>query len=176
MPNAKNKEQLKELKTKVAKAKSMVFTDYKGLTSNQANLLRRKLAESGADLEIAKNTLLKISLKEAGLDLKDVEKTFEQETAVIFGYEDALSPIKKLYEFLKTSPLPKVKLGFVEGMFQSAENVEMLSKLPSREELIAKVLAGFNSPISGFVNVLSGTKRNFVYALSAVAKKKESAN
>lgn len=172
MPNQANKEKVTLLTEKLSKAKSIIFTDYKGLTSSQADALRKKLAETGAEVEVAKNTLLKISLKEAGHDITEVEKTFEGSTATILAYDDAFAPVKKLYEFIKGATLPTVKLGFFEGKFYKAAEVDALSKLPSKTELIARVLGGLNSPISGFVNVLSGTKRNFVYALSEVAKKK----
>lgn len=174
MPNQKNQDLLTELKLKVSKAKSIVFADYKGLKSNQANELRKKLAESNAEVEVAKNTLMMLALKEAGHDVSAQQENFKGATAAIISYDDAVSPLKKLYEFIKTATVPVVKLGLLDGKFYSASEVETLSKLPSREQLLAQVLSGFNSPISGFVNVLSGTKRNFVYALNAVAEKKSS--
>lgn len=176
MPNTKNIQLVKSLTEKLSKAKSVVFTDYKGLTSNLSTELRKKLAEENSEIEIAKNTILKISMKEAGHEIKDYDKTFEGQTAAIISYTDAFAPLKKLYEFIKTATLPTVKLGLFDGKFYSSDEVAQLSKLPSKNELIAKVLAGFNSPISGFVNVLSGTKKNFVYVLSAVAKSKGGVN
>src|SRR3989344_2030476 len=172
MPNQKNKEQVFALKDKISKAKSIVFTDYKGLNSNQANELRRKLSEEGSEIEIAKNTLLKIALKVSGYEIKEVEKTFEGSTAAILSYSDPISPLKKLFEFIKTAGLPKVKLGIFDGGFLPESDVETLSKLPSKEVLVSKLLSTFNSPIFGFVNVLSGTKRKFVYALNEITKKK----
>jgi len=172
MPNNKNVESLVQLKEKLARAKSVVFADYKGVTANQSADLRKKLSDSNSEVEIAKNTLLKIALKESGNDLTEVDKTFEGSTALILGYEDPVSPIKTLFGFIKEFSMPKVKLGLLDGKFYSSQEMETLSKLPSKIELIAKVLGSLNAPISGFVNVLSGTKRNFVYALSEISKKK----
>ncbi len=172
MPNKQNVQSVKDLTEKLKGASSIVFMDYKGMTSNQTNDLRKKLAETDAELEVARNTLLKISLKESGLDISQVEKSFEGATAAIISRADAISPIKKLFEFIKTATLPVVKLGFLDGRFYNSAEVETLSKLPSKQQLIAQILSGFNSPISGFVNVLSGTKRNFVYALGEISKKK----
>ncbi|MBI4091339.1 50S ribosomal protein L10 [candidate division WWE3 bacterium] len=165
MPNKKNLEKVEKLKEKIKNAKSVVFAEYKGLTANQANELRKKLGDD-SELEIAKNTLLKVSLKDLGHDISEVEKSFEGTTAALFAYSDPINPIKKLFEFIKTAALPIVKLGLMEGRFLTGAEVETLSKLPSREQLIARVLSGLNSPLTGFVNALTVTKRNFVNVLS----------
>ncbi len=172
MPNQKNINAVKALTDKIKSAKSLIFADYKGLDANQANELRKQLSETGSELEIAKNTLIKISLKEAGTNISDHEKTFEGPTALILSKEDAISTIKKLCEFVKKSTLPKVKLSILDGKFFSGPEIETISKLPSREELIAQIVGRMKSPIYGIVNVLSGTKRNLVYVLSEVAKSK----
>ncbi len=173
MPNKKNIKDVSMLKEKVAKAKSFYFVDYKGLKSVDADNLRAKLSEEGAEVEVAKNTLMEVAMREHGIDTTVAKENLKGSMMTIFAYNDAVSPLKKLYEFAKTVNIPTMKLGFVDGRFYSATEVETLSKLPSRNELIARVLAGFNTPISGFVNVLSGTKKNLVYALKAVADKKQ---
>lgn len=172
MPNNQNLELVKQLREKVAKSKSIFFADYMGLNANDVNTLRQKIDEAGAEAVIAKNTLVKVALEEEGVDTKDMEAALKGPTAAIFSYEDAINPIKAIFEFAKKSELPRVKGGYVEGMFLDSKGAEELSKMPSKQELIARLLAGFNAPISGFVNALSGTNAKFVYALSAIAKKK----
>lgn len=175
MPNQKNKDTLDTIKEKVAKAKSVIFAEYHGLSSNQVNELRSKIKESGAELSVAKNTLLKIALKEnfsekAGVE--NVEKELKGPVATIFAYEDAIAPIKVLTQFAKTLELPRIKGGIIDGEFASAEKIGILSNLPSREELLAKLVGVLKSPLFGFVNVLGGNQRKLVYALSAIAEKK----
>ena len=172
MPNERNLKLVEALAEKLEKAKSIVFADFKGLKANDANNLRAKLSDNQAEVEIAKNTLIKIAMKKKGIDLANVEKNFEGQTVTILSYGDPIAALKSLFDFIKSVSLPKVKLGFFDGRFLASSDVEKLSKLPSRLELISQVLSGFNSPITGFVNVLSGTKRNFVYVLNAIKEKK----
>ena len=113
---------------------------------------------------------------------KETEKegllpTFEGATAMAFSKEDAVAPAKVLADFAKEEKLEalQVKAGLVEGSVIDAAGVKALADLPPREVLVAQVLAGMQSPIVGFVNVLQGTIRNLVYALEAVRKQKETA-
>lgn len=173
MPNQTNKDIVKDLKEKVAKAKSITFTDYIGLSSNNVNDLRRKLEDGNSEMIVAKNTLIKNALKEEGV--KDVDKLdshLKGPTAVIFSYNDAVAPLKNIYEFIKTFELPKVKVGLFDGVITSSDQVEAISKLPSKEVLIAKLLGTLKSPLNGTVQVFSGVQRKFVYAVKAIADKK----
>jgi len=181
MPNQKNIEALNTVKEKLSKAKSVIFAEYHGLTSNQVNQLRSKIKQSGAEMSVSKNTLLKVALDErlspeAGEQLKEQLKG---PIATVFSYEDAISPIKILAQFAQNLitqgrevGLPKIKAGIIDGQFTTAEKIGILANLPSREELIARLVGTMKSPLTGLVNVLNGNQRKLVYALSAVAKKK----
>ena len=173
MPNNKNLQAVQELREKVKKAKSIVVTDYKGLSANEVNDLRQKVRDSGAEISVAKNSLLEIALKEEGYNTQEIAQDLKGPSATVFSYEDAINPIKALFEFAKKSELPKVKAGFVEGTYLNGVGMESISKLPSKMELIAKVLGTMKSPLSGLVNSLSGTNKKVVYALAEIAKKKE---
>ena len=173
MPNQINKDIVKNLKEKVAKAKSVTFTDYIGLSANKVNDLRRELEDNGSEMIVAKNTLLRNALKEEGV--KDADKLTEHlkgPTAVIFSYNDATAPLKTIYTFIKNFELPKVKIGLFEGVLTSADQIEAISKLPSKEILIAQLLGALKSPLNGTVQVLSGVQRKFVFAVKAIADKK----
>jgi len=172
MPNLKNTQSVQDLKEKVAKAKSIVFAEFQGLKANQANDFRAKMLEHGAEVSVAKNTLLKKAMQEEKIDVTQVESVLKSTTLAIFSYKDALTPLKAIYEFGKKLELPKVKASIIDGIFTTADQTKVLSQLPSKEQLIAQALAGLKSPITGFVNVLGGTRSKFVYALSAIAKKK----
>jgi large subunit ribosomal protein L10 len=173
MPNQINQNAVKQLKEKVAKAKSIVVTDYSGLKSNSINELRQTMKNNDAEVSVSKNTLLKIALQEEKVDLTALEKDLEGTNAVIFAYNDAVAPIKALFEFIKKVELPKVKSAIFEGKYTDAAQVEAISKLPSKEQLIAQVVGGFKSPLNGIVRTFSGVQQKFVYALAAVAAKKE---
>ncbi len=173
MPNKQNQDAVKALREKVAKAKSIIVTDYSGLKSNDINALRDTIKDSDAEVSVAKNTLLKIALKEENVYSTELEKHLEGTNAVIFSYKDAVAPLKSLYEFIKKVDLPKIKAAIFDGQFANATQVETISKLPSREQLLAQVVGGMKSPLNGFVRTLNGVQQKFVYALSAIAEKKQ---
>lgn len=173
MPNNKNVETVSKLREKLTGAKSVVFAEYHGLSANQVNELRNKIKESGGEMSVAKNSLVKIALKEEKLGSAEVDASLEGPVATFISYEDAIAPIKVLAEFSKKINLPKMKAGIVDGVFTSFEKLQILSQLPSREQLLARVVGGMKAPLSGFVNVVGGTRRNLVYVLSAIADKKK---
>lgn len=173
MPNEKNIQNVKELREKVANAKSMVFAEYHGLGANLMNELRATVRETGAEISIAKNTLLKLALKEENVDDPKTEEQLKGPMATIFSYEDAIAPIKALTDFIEKHELPTIKSGIIDGKFATASEINILSKLPSKEELLARVVGGLKSPITGFVNVLGGPQRGLVTVLKAISEKKE---
>lgn len=170
---AKNREIVADLRDKVSKSKSIIFTYYHGLSANNINDLRSKLETAGAETSIAKNTLLKLALKEEKQLVDEVEKGLKGPTATIFSYNDPVAPIKALVEFAKKFELPKIKFAMVEGRFVDEKGINVLSTLPSKDVLISQIVRSMKSPLSSLINVMSGNKRKLVYALSAIAKKKE---
>lgn len=173
MPNQINIDKVQNLKDKFQKAKSLVFADYQGLKANEINELRDKLAENDTEMSVQKNSLLKIALKETDQLNEKLEKELEGPVTVFISYKDAIAPLKTLFEYAKDRELPKVKAGLISGLFATADEVKVYSELPSKEELLARVVGGMKAPLSGFVNVLGGTQRKLVYALAAIADKKE---
>lgn len=173
MPNDKNKQKVEELKEKLSKSNSVIFAEYHGLDANKVNNLRSKIKEAGAEMTVAKNTLVKIALKESKTGTKEVEKDLKGPLAVFFSYEDSIAPIKAIAEFVKTFDLPKVISGIVDGEYLNAERMEVLSNIPSKEELLSQLVRTLKSPLSGIANVLSGTQKNLVYVVSAIAENKQ---
>lgn len=172
---AEKKELVAELKVKLADTKGAVLTNYRGLTVAQDTQLRRKLREAGVEYRVIKNTMTRIAAKEAGIEGLDVY--LEGPTAIALSVTDPVAPAKVIADFIKETKTQalEVKAGLVEGQVIDAASVKALADLPPREVLIAKALGSMQAPITGFVNVLQGTIRNFVYALEAVRKQKESA-
>ncbi|MFA5933588.1 MAG: 50S ribosomal protein L10 [Microgenomates group bacterium] len=164
---AQKEESVKNLTEKFKKAKTVVFTDYRGMTMNQLSSLRDKLAEADAELEITKNTLVHIALDEAGLE-GESDNIAEGPTATLFGFGDEILPIKALTKAIKDNQVGTIKGGFLNGDFLDATNVTRLSNLPSKQELQAKVVGSLSAPLYGMVNVLQGNLRNLVYALDQI--------
>ena len=167
-----------QLKEQLESAKGVVLTSYKGLTVAQDTELRRELREAGVSYHVVKNTMLRIAAKEAGIE--GIEEHLEGTTAFAFSTEDAVAPAKVICGFIKKNKLEDaevltVKVGMVEGKVIGVDEVKALAALPSREELIAKLLGRMNAPISNTVNVLQGVIRNAVYVLDAIRSQKESA-
>ena len=167
-----------ELKEQLASAKGVVLTGYKGLTVAQDTELRRELREAGVSYHVVKNTMLRLAAKEAGVE--GLDEHLEGTTAFAFSTEDAVAPAKVICGFIKKNKLEDtevltVKAGMVEGKVIGLDDIKALASLPSREELIAKLLGSMNAPISNTVNVLQGAIRNAVYVLDAVRAQKESA-
>lgn len=172
---AKTKEQKKEmlegLKDKIGKSKSIVFTKFDGLQVKENEELRNKLKEENSEYYVAKKTLLDLALKDN--DLKVDVNSFDGKIAAIFGYEDEVAAAKVVDEFKKDKEDKIVFLGGVlEGKFLNPDEVTALAKLPSKQELYAKIVGSLNAPVSGFVNVLAGNIRGLVNVLNAIQEKK----
>ena len=167
-----------ELKEQLTSAKGVVLTGYKGLTVAQDTALRREFREAGVTYHVVKNTMLRLAAQEAGIE--GLDEHLEGTTAFAFSAEDAVAPAKVIGGFIKKNKLDDsgvlmIKVGMVEGQVIDAKDVNALATLPSREELIAKMLGSMNAPISNTVNVLQGVIRKAVYVLDAVRAQKESA-
>lgn len=164
-----------ELTQKLGQVKGAVLINYRGLTVAQDTKLRRKFREAGVEYKVVKNTLTRIAAQEVGIS--GMESYLEGPTAMASSSTDPVAPAKIISEFIKESKLQniEIKAGLVEGRVIDANGVKALASLPPREVLIAQVLAGFQTPIVGIVNVLQGTIRNAVGVLEAIRKQKESA-
>ncbi len=168
MPNDKNKQLVETLGSKVKRAKSIIFADYKGLSSENLNQFRAQVKADKAEVVVAKNTLLKVALKEANVNSDNLGRDLKGPTTAIFSYEDAIKPIKTIYEFAKKFELPKVKASIIEGIYTNAQKTEEISKLPSKEMLLSRFIGGLKSPLYGLSGTLLGVQRKFVYVLAAV--------
>ena len=124
--------------------------------------LRNKFREAGIDYKVYKNTLVRRAAAEVGNMAQFDDVNLVGTNAIAFGYEDPVAPAKIVNDFAKTHPKIELKMGFVEGEFYDAENIKKLAEIPSREELIAKLLGSLKAPVS-----------NFVYLVDAIAKKQE---
>lgn len=173
---AKSKEQKKQIlddiSSKIKKSKSVVFAKFGALNVKENEELRQKLRDENSEYLVAKKTLLGLAFdkqKIEGLNPKE----FEGRIAAIFGYEDEVAPAKILNDFKKENE-DKIDLvaGILENKYLNTEEVIALAKLPSKQELYAKMVGSLNAPVSGFVNVLAGNLRGLMNVLKAIEEKK----
>ena len=151
-----------EIAEKLQKSASCVVVDYKGLKVEELTELRNKFREAGIDYKVYKNTLVRRAAAEVGNMAQFDDVNLVGTNAIAFGYEDPVAPAKIVNDFAKTHPKIELKMGFVEGEFYDAENIKKLAEIPSRDELIAKLLGSLKAPVS-----------NVVYLVDAIAKKQE---
>ncbi len=164
---------VEELKEKFATTKVVIATDYKGLNVAQMTELRRKLSEASVEYKVVKNTLLTRAAKDTAVEvLADV---FEGPSAIAFSFDDPVAPAKVLTEFAKDNKSLEIKAGVMDGKRMDVEAITALSKLPSREELLAQVLSAMNAVPSGFVRALADVPRRMLNVLNAVKDQKEAA-
>ena len=159
-----------EIREKLGRAQSVVLIDYRGLTVEEVTDLRNQFRKAGVEYAVLKNTMLTLAARDLGI--RGLEDYLKGPTAVAFGYQDPVAPAKIITEYLKKNKKISVKCGMVDRKVVDQAGVTALAELPPREVLIAKLMGSMNAPISGFVGVLSGVLRKFVYAVEAVRKQK----
>ena len=168
----KKEELLDGYKEGLAKAPHVFLVDYKGVTVTQVSELRNKIREVGGHYEVVKNRLVLRAIE--GEALAELGEYFQGPTAVAFSGDDPVGLAKAVTDFAKGVPAIEVKCGLVEGQSVKAEDVKEIAQLPSREELLSKLVFLLQSPISSFVRTLAAVPREFVVVLEQVRQKKES--
>lgn len=172
---AKSKEQkeqiVAQLKHDFGRAKSVVFANFQGLTVAETEELRSKARAEGVGVYVAKKTLLERAVEQSDID--DVSpRAFDGGVATFFGFEDVVAPAKIVHEFSKDHEAVEILGGAMEGSGIAVEQVKALAALPSKQELLAKLVGSLNAPMSGFANVLAGNLRGLVTVLDGIAKQK----
>lgn len=171
MPNFEEKQKVVEdIKQKFQGSNGVVLADYRGLTVAQVTNLRVQLREAGVEYRVLKNTMVRRAADEIGIE--GLEQYLEGPTALAFS-ADPVAPAKILSEFIKKNKNLTIKAGVLERTVIGPEKIKDLANLPSREVLLAQVLAGMQGPLQGMVNVLQGPIRKLGYALEEVRKLKE---
>ena len=153
---AQKEEQVKNLSEHIKGAKIILLVDYRGTTVADDTKLRKDIREVNADIKVIKNNIIKRALDmngESGLD-----SVLEGPTAMISSSEDYLQPLKAVYKFTKDHENYKIKGGIIEGEVKSVEEIVTLAKLPSREELLAKLAGSLLGTISKLAVALDQVK------------------
>lgn len=164
---------VEEIKEIIAKAKVAIVSDYRGFSVADITNLRRRLQKEDGDYTVVKNTLAKIAIKDT--QFEGLEEFLKGPSGIAFGFGDEVAPAKVILKYLKEAKKAnEVKGGVLDGKIITAKEVRAISELPSKPELIAKIMGSLSSPAQGLTNTVNGVARALVCAMEEVRKKKES--
>ena len=173
MPTLRKESTVAELTEKFKEANSLYLADFQGMDMEITTKLRKKFAESNVQYKVIKNTLALLALKNAGIE--GLEDYFKGTTAVALGFDDPTIPARVINDFNKDeagdNPL-KLKACLFEGVVFGPEKVSKLADLPSRDELLSKLLATLQGPMTNLARTLSAPMQNTLNALNALKNTK----
>ncbi len=144
---------VEEISATIQDAQSVVLVDHRGLTVEQDTQLRKQLREAGITYKVYKNTMMNFAFK--GTDFEALTSYLEGPSAIAISTEDATAPARVICKFAKTADALEVKGGMVEGIAYDAKGIMEIAKIPSREELLSKLLGSIQSPITNFARVMN---------------------
>ena len=142
-----------EISEAIKDAQSVVLVDYRGLTVEQDTNLRKQLREAGVTYKVYKNTMMNFAFK--GTDFEGLAPYLEGPSAMAISTTDATAPARILAKFAKDAKALEIKAGVVEGNVYDAAGMQAISQIPSRDELISKLLGSLQSPITNFARVMN---------------------
>ena len=142
-----------EIAENIKDAQSLVVVDYRGLTVEQDTQLRKNLREAGVIYKVYKNTFITRAIK--GTEFEGISTYLEGPTAIAVSKSDATAPARELAKFAKTAQALEIKAGIVEGTLYDAKGMGTIASIPSREELLSKLLGSFKNPITNFARVMN---------------------
>ncbi|HBD95004.1 MAG: 50S ribosomal protein L10 [Spirochaetes bacterium GWF1_31_7] len=173
MPKQYKLDKVNDLKKYFDKSEDFIFTDYRGLSVDKLSKLRRELTKVGSKYMVMKNNYINVIAKEK--DYPALDAIVKGPTAVAFSDKEINEVAKTLFAFQKESDKLQIKGGFVGRKVLSAKDVEALSKLPGRNQLIAMLMSTMNAPTQNFVACCNDVAGRLVRVLDQVAKQKADA-
>ena len=144
---------LEEISASIKDSHSVVLVDYRGLTVEQDTKLRKEFRKAGITYKVYKNTMMNFAFK--GTDFEQLADQLEGPSAIAISKDDATAPARVIAKFAKSAPALEIKAGVVEGTLYDAKGMEAVAKIPSREELLSKLLGSIQSPIANFARVMN---------------------
>lgn len=164
----KKQQIVEELTALLQESQGIILTDYRGLNVNEMMRLRRQLRREGVVFRVVKNTLTKLALQQAGLPAPD--DLLEGPTAIAFLAQDVSGPAKTLLDFAKESGILTIKGGLIGSTVMDAEAARALARLPSRDVLLAQLVASIQGPMVNLAGILMAPMRDLVHVLEARAE------
>lgn len=144
---------VEEISAKITDAQAVVLVDHRGLTVEEDTILRKQLREAGVSYKVYKNTMMNFAFK--GTDYEGLSKYLEGPSAMAVSTTDATAPARVLCKFAKNAPALEIKGGVVDGIVYDAKGIAQLADIPSKEELLSRLLGSMKSPISNLARVLN---------------------
>lgn len=170
-PRSDKVSQVEDLEKRLRSSSVIILTNYRGLTVGEISTLRGRLREAALEYRVAKNTLLSLAAERAGIS--GLIPFLSGPTAVVFGRDDPGLPARLLQDFIRQYRKLEIKGGVVAGEPLDARAVQALAALPSRVELLARVVGAIQAPLRGLVTVLSAPSRGLVTALDALRSQRD---
>lgn len=171
MKKEKKTEVVAEVAETVSRSTAMYFTDFSGLTVEQATELRRELRKSGIEYRVVKNTLIKKALEQ----VTGYDKVYDKlvgPTGIAFAFEDAVVPAKVIDKFVQKHQKLSLKAAVLEKQVYDGSKLKDLAKLPSKTEVMASILGSIQSPLAAVPTVLNAVMRDLVSVIGEIEKKK----
>src|SRR5262245_54561061 len=167
----KKKEELDDLKKELSEAKNLFVAQFKGITVAQDTDLRQKIRGTNSKYRVVKNTLARKAAE--GTPTEGVAKSFDGSTAIAYNSSDPVSLAKALTAYAKANPVFVFKAGLVEGRVINLADIASIAAMPSKEELIAKLLFLLNSPAQRLATAMNGVARNLAVVLKQAVEQKK---
>jgi large subunit ribosomal protein L10 len=169
----KKKDIVADLAEKFKKTSGFYIVNFKGMSVEDAIRIRRELKKIGVDYKVAKNTLVNRAIQAVGgINLPD--EALKGESAIIFGYTDAVAPAKIIKEQFTKFEKPILKAAMIEGQYFDASQLNVLAALPSKDDMMASIVGSLHAPITGIVGSINAVMRDVASLIEEVAKKKAS--
>jgi large subunit ribosomal protein L10 len=170
-PKGKKKEELDELKKDLGEAKNLFVAQFQGMTVAQDTDLRQKIRGTNSKYRVVKNTLARKAAE--GTAVEGVAKSFDGSTAIAYNMSDPVALAKALTTYAKTNPVFVFKAGMVEGRVVNIADIASIAAMPSKEEIIAKLLFMINSPAQRIAIALNGVARNLAVVVGQAIEQKK---
>lgn len=148
----------------------VLLSDFTGMNVETATEIRRRFREESVKFRVVKNSLAKRALERIGAS--DLVEHMTGPNAVVLSESDPVAPAKILVEFERKNDTPKIRTGWVDASIVTAAEIRRIASLPSREQLLAQIAAGFQAPVAGFARLLSEMLRQLVSTIDEVGKGK----
>ena len=171
MPNQKKIDIVNEVQEKLQKSSGVYFANYTGLNVLSVTKLRKRFREEGVEYKVVKNNLTKIAAKNVGIS--GLDDLLVGQIGIAFSESDPTAPAKVIKSFVEDNDSLKVVGILFEGQMFDAAKYEELASLPSKEELLSKLVGGLNSPMSKLVGTLGATISKLVGSLNSLKDQKD---
>jgi large subunit ribosomal protein L10 len=170
-PKGKKEEELNQLKKDLAEASNLIVAQFQGMTVAQDTELRQKIRAANSKYRVVKNTLARLASQ--GTPAENLSKSFDGSTAIAYNSSDPVALAKALSAFAKTNPLFVFKAGMVEGRVVNIADLSSIAALPSKEELISKLMFLINAPAQRLAVAMNGVARNLAVVVGQAVEQKK---